>query len=55
MNHSDRAILYLIAALAMKPAGAAEWCVTLTAITSCVYAARAVAGFVWRGKEGGGK
>ena len=55
MNHSDRAMLYLIAALAAKSAGASEWCVTLAAITSCVYAARAVAGFVWRWKKGVGK
>ena len=54
MNSSDRAILYLIAALVLaKSPGAAEWCVNLAAITSCVYAVRAIAGFVWRWKEGG--
>ncbi len=55
MNHTDRAMLYLIVAMVGTSIGASEWCVYLAAITSGFYTVVGVAGFVWRAKEGGGK
>ncbi len=53
MNHSDRAILYMTAAMVGKLIGMEEWCVYLVIITAVFYTIQAIRQVL--SKEGGGK